>query len=202
MKNWLRKNKSCILLLLYAWRFPRDWLFCVSKGLPWKASWRLYGLPLVQVKRGARLEIGAGFTCCSHPKHNSMGVFQKTMLKVLRPGARLSIGQEVGISGASISCSESIVIGDRVLIGTGCLISDHDAHPVNPAKRDDVTAIMRAEVVIGDDVFVGARSIILKGVRVGQGAVVGAGSVVARDVPDYAVVGGNPAKLLGDSREH
>lgn len=139
---------------------------------------------------------------CSNAKYNSMGVFQKTILKVVRPGACLTIGERVGISGASISCSQSIVIGDRVLIGTGCLICDHDAHPIHPDKREDGDSIRCKPVVVEDDVFIGARSIVLKGVRLGRGCVVGAGSVVARDVPEFAVVAGNPTKVIGNSRNH
>ena len=104
----------------------------------------------------------------------------------------------MGISGSTLNASTSITIGNNVLIGSGCLITDTDSHPLNWQERkeqqNDKTAC--APIVIEDDVFIGARSIVLKGVTIGKGAVIGAGSVVSRDVPDFSVVCGNPAKVV------
>ena len=127
---------------------------------------------------------------------NSLGVFQPVILKVVRPTARLDFGDDVGISGASISASESITIGHRVLIGSGALITDSDAHPLNPSEREDHSNTAVAPVVIEDDVFIGARSIILKGVTIGRGSVIGAGSVVSKDIPANVVAAGNPCRVL------
>ncbi|WP_431293731.1 acyltransferase [Pedobacter sp. P26] len=123
------------------------------------------------------------------------------ILKVLNPGSQLIIGRNVGMSGGTISCSLYIEIGDNVLIGSGAAITDSDAHPINPMLRNDSSQILMAPVVIGNDVFIGARAIILKGVNIGKGAVIGAGSVVARDVPEMMIVAGNPAKIIGDVRD-
>jgi len=80
------------------------------------------------------------------------------------------------------------------LLGSGVLITDNDAHPIEPEDRNDASKTLIAPVVIEDLVFVGARAIILKGVRIGYGSVVAAGSVVSRDVPARTVVAGNPAR--------
>jgi len=195
-----KSSKQKIRTILYAWRFPRDWVFCHFKLGYWSSSWRLYGTPLIQKHRKATLKIGKSWTACSDPRHNSVGVFQKVIIKVLSPGATVIIGDNVGMSGVSISCSERIIIGNDVLLGSGVLITDSDAHPIHPDLRDDGAYILKAPVIIGDKVFIGARSIILKGVKIGNGAVVGAGSVVVKDVPEMSIVAGNPARVVGDSR--
>ena len=125
-------------------------------------------------------------------------MIQPTFFNVF-PRGTLRIGDNVGISGTTISCSEAITIGNNVLIGSGCLITDTDGHPIDPEKRHAANyydSVVNSPVVIGDDVFIGARSIILKGVTIGQGAIVGAGSVVTKDVPPRAIVAGNPAKVV------
>lgn len=133
----------------------------------------------------------------SHPHCNSIGVFQPVILKTNTPQAILIIGNHVGISGTSIACSERIEIGHHVMIGSGCLITDSDAHPVHAYERRAGGCAKTKPIIIGDDVFIGARAIILKGVHIGTGAVIGAGSVVTKDVLPHTIVAGNPAKPVG-----
>jgi len=128
--------------------------------------------------------------------HNSIGVFQKVMLKINRPTASLIIGNHVGMSGCSVAVSERIEIGNYVLIGSGCLITDSDAHPIDPAQRRSNGSCKTRPIIIEDDVFIGARSIILKGVRIGHGSVIGAGSVVSSNIPSMVIAAGNPAQVI------
>jgi maltose O-acetyltransferase len=95
-----------------------------------------------------------------------------------------------------------IIIGDKVMFGPDCCIigGNHDISQlgrfmidVADEEKDPST---NADVTVEQDVWVGARAIILKGVRIGRGAVVAAGAVVIRSVPPYAVVGGCPARVL------
>ena len=123
------------------------------------------------------------------------------VLRVPRPDGVIQIGNNVGISGASICALKRVKIGDDTKIGRGVLISDSDSHPVHPDYRDDLTLTIPSEIVIGNNVFIGANSIILKGVSIGEGAVVGAGSIVTKDVPAFAIVAGNPARVLADCRD-
>jgi acetyltransferase-like isoleucine patch superfamily enzyme len=76
------------------------------------------------------------------------------------------------------------------------LITDNDAHPLHVDERHIPGATLLAPVFIEAGVFVGARSIILKGVTLGEGCVVGAGSVVSKNVPPYTIVAGNPAQII------
>lgn len=191
-----REQKRKILLLLYAWRWPRDILYCFCKGLPWSLTWRFYGLPLIQKRRGSKIIIGKWFVCTSNPKHNSIGLIQKTTIKTTASAAEIIIGEDTGVSGVSISSSSRIEIGSRVLIGSGSVIIDSDAHPLRPNERHMSDKISKASVVIGDDCFIGARSFIMKGVTIGPGSVIGACSVVVSDIPSGVLAAGNPAKVI------
>jgi maltose O-acetyltransferase len=112
---------------------------------------------------------------------------------VVRPGARLEIGDHVFINyGASFCAYKSIRVGNGCVLGTYVIILDNDEHDMT--KRE-LTPPAKP-VVLEDDVWIGDRVIILKGVRIGRNAVIGAGSVVTRDIPPYTVAAGVPARVL------
>lgn len=180
---------------MYSIYFPRDVLFCKLKLNFWNPTWRFWKLPIIQKHSSSTISIGNKFIACSDPKKNSIGIIQKVIIKALAPKSIIQIGDNVGVSGCTIS-GKHIIIGNNVLIGSGVLITDSDAHPIHPRLRHDGNYIVTAPIVIEDDVFIGARSIILKGVTIGKGAVVGAGSVVTKDIPGMSIVGGNPAKVI------
>jgi acetyltransferase-like isoleucine patch superfamily enzyme len=122
--------------------------------------------------------------------------------------SRLTIGANTLVGpGTVIDCALEIAIEDNVLISYDCVIVDADNHSLKLSERcDDLerwrngthdwSVVNRAPVRIRKGAWVGARSIILKGVEIGEGAVVGMGSVVTKDVPPYCVVGGNPARVI------
>ena len=102
------------------------------------------------------------------------------------------------MTGATIVAAERIEIGDRVFLGANATIVDTDFHPLDPqTRRIDVLAGRHAPVLIESDVFIGMNSLILKGVQIGTGSVIGAGSVVVRDVPPGVIAAGNPAQVVG-----
>ena len=162
-------------------------------------SVRLVGMPLVKLGRSAMISIGQGTRLISHAKHTALGVSNPVTLHALGEGAKIVIGRNVGISGAVICAKLSVVIDDGVLIGSRAIIVDTDFHSLDPDVRGEPGDFMAAtckEVHIKTKAFIGANSIILKGVTVGENSIIAAGSVVTADVPDNAVVGGNPAKLI------
>ena len=125
--------------------------------------------------------------------------------------AYISIGDFCYIANASIVCSEQISIGNYVFIAGGVTIADSDFHPITPAARlaDTIAlspvgdrrkrpVIRSAPVTIEDHVWIGPNAAIMKGVHVGEGAVIQPGSVVLEDVAPGAVVAGNPAKKVSD----
>ena len=152
---------------------------------------------LTRTKNG-ELIIGNDFKCNNKIKSNSIGLIQPCIFNISSSNSKIVIGDNVGISGSTICATTSVTIGNNVLIGSGCLISDTDSHPIDWEDRlyDRNEKTRKAPIVIEDNVFIGARSIILKGVTMGEGAVVGAGSVVSKDVPPYSIVCGNPARVV------
>jgi acetyltransferase-like isoleucine patch superfamily enzyme len=128
---------------------------------------------------------------------------------------KISIGNRTFIGGGMFICIEGITIGDDVMFSWGCTVADNNSHShIWHQRKDDVlewkrgldenkigvykdwTHVKRGKIIIKNKVWVGFNSIILKGVTIGEGAIIGAGSVVTKDVPDWAIVGGNPAKII------
>lgn len=117
----------------------------------------------------------------------------------------INIASNVFIGGNTIiDCLSEIEISDNVLISYECVLSDHDSHSIKSSKRiDDLNRFQTGKMIWSDiaskkikiekNAWIGMRSIILKGVTIGEGAIVAAGSVVTKDVPSYTLVAGNPA---------
>lgn len=160
----------------------------------------LRGCPFIrQGGEDSLILIGDDFMAISRTRDNPIGVPHRVIIRTVENGAKIEIGNQVGMSGCVVCATKSIRIGNRVLIGSGALIVDGDLHPLDVQTRTErpFDKGKSAPIVIGDDVFIGARAIILKGVTIGVGAVVGAGAVVTKDVAPHTVVGGNPAKEVG-----
>lgn len=110
--------------------------------------------------------------------------------------ALTSIGDNSGI-GINARLHGEVEIGSNVMMGPECIIytSNHAFSRIDiPMNKQGFSPAKK--VSIGDDVWIGGRVIILPGVQVGNGAIIGAGSVVTKDIPPYAIVGGNPAKII------
>lgn len=178
--------------------------FCAISGLKFDSSWLIKGRIHVLRRKwydrifrgheGGSITIGKNFKCNNRIESNSIGIIQPCVFNVEIDGSRIIIGNNVGISGSTINASTQIRIDDNALIGSGCLISDTDSHPLDYSSRinNDNTKIATAPIHICEGVFVGARSIILKGVTIGAHSVIGAGAVVARDIPENCIAYGNP----------
>ncbi len=106
------------------------------------------------------------------------------------------------INNGSVIASDGapIHIGKNCLIGPGLEVYSSDFHNLDPTLRHTPGAA--AEVVIGDNVFIGARVMILKGVTIGENSVIGAGSVVVKSCPANTIMAGNPAKIIGQVPEN
>jgi acetyltransferase-like isoleucine patch superfamily enzyme len=122
-------------------------------------------------------------------------------------GGEVRIGSRSFIGRSHLVCYRSLVIGDDVIMSWGVTIVDHDSHSLNwELRRDDVRDwgkgqknwkhIPHAPVVVKDKAWIGFNVSILKGVTIGEGAVVGACSVVTHDIPPYVVAVGNPARVV------
>ncbi len=143
------------------------------------------------------ISIGKNCIINSGKIHNVIGGDTRTIIRTINDGS-IKIGDNVGISNSSIVARYMVEIKDNVFIGGGCKIYDNDFHPINFLDRisDSESEIASEKIVIDDGAFIGAHSIILKGVNIGKKAVIGAGSVVARDIPDNEIWAGNPARFI------
>jgi acetyltransferase-like isoleucine patch superfamily enzyme len=171
------------------------WLGCAyGRGL------MVDGRVVVQVRHRGSITIGKNVVIRSRVRSNLVGVTGPTIFDCIRDG-RIRIGDNTGCSSTVFSSRSSIEVGRHVKIGGNVRIYDHDFHAVDYlARRDyrqDVIQCKSAPVVIGDDVFIGANSIILKGVTIGDRSVIGAGSVVSlKEIPPDSLVVGNPARVV------
>lgn len=135
-----------------------------------------------------------------------------------RDEGSVSIGNHTYIGASTLLCAERIDIGSNVLISWGCTVVDHDSHSLNwrervhdvedwrqglisggladAAMKKNWDVVERAPIKIADKTWIGMNATILKGVTIGEGAVVAAGSIVTKDVAPWSLVGGNPARLI------
>lgn len=161
-------------------------------------SFKTSGIPYIMVARGGKCSIGQNFAMNNGIKGNPIGCYQRCTLFVDR-NAELKIGNNVGISQTALICHKSITIGNDVKIGGGVCIYDTDFHSLNPEIRkskEDIKHRIEKPVIIKDNVFIGAHSLILKGVTIGENSIIGAGSVVTKSIPDNQIWAGNPAKFI------
>ena len=144
----------------------------------------------MHIAKGAKLQIGN--RCCFMSKTigNLIGINHRCVMSSYNPGSRLIIGDNCGFSGTSIWCFDSITIGNNIRVGANVVIMDGDAH------QDDPRAGKNAPVIIEDNVWIGAGVTVLKGVTIGRNSLIGAGSVVVKDIPANCVAAGNPCKVI------
>lgn len=155
------------------------------------------GFLQVEVTRRGKLNIGNALKLNSGTNHNVIGRQQNCIFWV---EGELSIGSNVGMSSSAIICNHKIAIGNNVVIGGNVVIYDTDFHVLDPQLRNDKSLdkqqAKKAPVYIEDNVFIGAHSTILKGVIIGRNSVIGACSVITKDVPANEIWAGNPARFV------
>ena len=178
-----------------AWPYIR--LQFAFHGIDWGERWRIFGAPILQRHRGSVIRVGDGLVLRSWPRSNPLAPTHPVVLSTRSRDAEIVLGDDCGLTGVVIVAETGVMVGDRVLIGGNAQIVDTDFHPLHAeVRQQDMNAGTTRRIRIGDDVFIGMNSIILKGVNVGTGSVVGAGSVVSQDVPPKTIVAGNPARVV------
>lgn len=160
---------------------------------------RVRGPIKLEIKKGAELIIGNNFTLVSGLMLNPLGRNLRSCIRV-DENAKIVIGDNVGMSCITLWAKKEIIIGDNVKIGADVFVLDSDMHSLDfQFRRSPETDVANAKsngIYISDDVFVGTRSIICKGVTIGKRSIIGAGSVVVSNIPDDEIWGGNPARFL------
>jgi acetyltransferase-like isoleucine patch superfamily enzyme len=172
-------------------------LYFALHGVGWGAGWMIYGRPLIQRHAGSHIRIGRGLNMRNWFGSNPLGVAHRSILATWTADAHIEIGDDVGMTGATIVAQTGVTIGHRVFIGANTTICDTDFHPLrSDARADNPTQGVSRPIIIEDDVFIGMSSLILKGSHIGRGSVIGAGSVVSGTVPPGVIFAGNPARLV------
>jgi acetyltransferase-like isoleucine patch superfamily enzyme len=157
----------------------------------------IYGKFYLSIQKDSIINLGNNIIFNSATIYNFVGINKPVSIAVSK-NAILSIGDNCGFSGTSIFSSNKIIIGKFCNFGGNTAIWDTDFHPLEfEARRiNNKNQIKSAPIIIGNDVFIGANSIILKGVTIGDRSIIGAGSVVTKDIPVDEIWAGNPARYI------
>jgi acetyltransferase-like isoleucine patch superfamily enzyme len=153
------------------------------------------------LKTGANFTAKIGDNCCfkSGRGLNPLSRNIKTSIHI-EDGASLTIGNNSGFSSVCLWANQSILIGNNVNIGADSIVFDSDAHSLSFLDRRNIDLDYKNKankpIVIGDDVLIGTRCIILKGVQIGSRSIIGSGSIVVHDIPEDCIAAGNPAKVI------
>ena len=178
-----------------------DYLYLRWHGVDTKYGYcRLVGYPIISKFEGSKIIIEEKVTIVSTSKGNIAGVNNRTILATLGKDAKITLKSGCGISGGKLVSLCGIEIGKHTGLGVNCSVYDTDFHPIEALSRRNQSSPYDAkhkEIIIGDDVLVGANSILLKGSSIGSRSVIGAGSVVSGITiePDF-VYAGNPVRKI------
>lgn len=181
-------------------------IYFFLNNIKYGKNFRVFNHLYLKIHVGALVQIGNNCTIMSGAGLNPLSRNIKTCIYVGKK-ATLKLCNDVGISSSTLWVKESVSIGNSVAIGADCIIMDTDAHNLDWKIRcseetneygesvDMVTAAS-APIVIEDNVLVGARCIILKGVTIGARSIIGSGSIVTKDIPSDCIAAGNPCKVI------
>lgn len=163
--------------------------YLMIKGCRIGNSVKWYNIPLVERFPNSTIEIGNNCAFVSTSVVNYRGISHKCILNTGREGAKIIIGDCCGFSGVSIVADKLVLIGNNVTVGADTIIGDRDDHtelyPSDPKP-----------VIIEDNVWIGMHCVILKGVHIGENSIVGAGSIVTKDIPSNCVAAGVPCRII------
>lgn len=120
---------------------------------------------------------------------NFRGINHRCIIQTGKPNAKIIIGNHCGFSGVSIVADTEIVLGNHVMVGANAIIGDRDDH-------SEIYGSEPRPIHIGNHVWIGMNSTIMKGVTIGDYAIIGAGAIVTKNIPPYAIVAGIPAKII------
>ncbi len=159
-------------------------------------NYKIWGSIRFLIDGNGEIIIGNNFHAVSNRKRSYLTIFSPCHLTSIH-GGKIIIGNNVGLNGNTIASRKLIEIGDETMIAPNVIISDHDGHSLDPSKR--WTEKGKSEkILIGKRCWIGANSIILKGVTIGDNTIIGAGSVVTNECEKNSIYAGNPAKKVKD----
>jgi acetyltransferase-like isoleucine patch superfamily enzyme len=191
-----------VLFRLAASRLLWPWRLRCQKGLHIEGRIRVNGMPLIDIRDGARIHIAESVTLNSWNRGSHVNLYAPVKLFAEGHGTEIHIGRNTRIHGSCLHARSRICIGENCLIAGNAQIFDCSGHDLSFQAVDSRLQSMGESkpITIEDAVWIGTQVIVLPGVTIGRGSVVGAGSVVVRDVPPFVVVAGNPALIVTDFR--
>lgn len=192
MKNYLHPHYAdvaCKRIATAIWDIvnkvsARIWRVKLGRECEFRGKAIFRTLPDTQIVIGERCRFNS-----SH-RSNLIGVYSPCMVSTLSSGAKVIIGNGCGFSGTVIAASVEVELGDNVRCGANTLITDTDWH------HGDARVGKDAPVKIGDNVWLGYGVKVLKGVTIGENSLIGAGSIVTKDIPANVIAVGNPCKEI------
>lgn len=166
------------------------------KGIHLGKRSRFIGVPITYVYPGSKITLGNNLEVRTAAISNFIGLNRRSIIATHDDNAQIILGDYCGLSGVVIGAKQSIIIGNQVMVGANVLITDFDWHSLDPSQRSAGASSHSKPVVIEDNVFIGYSTTVLKGVHIGKNAVIGANSVVTKDIPANSIAVGNPCKVV------
>lgn len=170
-------------------------LFFYGSRLKIARPFNVWGTIRFAILGDGKISIGKHFHAVSARKRSVITLFTPCHISLIG-NATITIGNNVSLNGTTITSRGSVYIGDNTQIGPNTIIMDFDGHPVWPPEDRWEKKGPIAPVIIENDVWIGMNCLILKGVTIGHGSVIAAGSVVTKNVEPESIYGGNPAKRI------
>lgn len=183
-------NKVLVNKIQYAIYSPFVWVILFLKGIKCKGISYWNGFPYISKAKGTNIYIGKKCRFASKKTSNLIGINHRCMISTVKGSSGISIGTSCGFSGVTIWCFKEVIIGNNVRVGANVTIMDGDCHQEDPRSGQD------APVVIEDNVWIGAGVLILKGVHIGRNSLIGAGSVVSKNIQENVIAAGNPCRAV------
>lgn len=184
------------------WNKVKFWMNDIEFG----TGMKVYNVIYLAKHPDGQMRIGRNFVITSGESFNPLCRNIRASICLERSTSIVEIGDDTGVSSPCIWAKERITIGSHVNIGGDCILMDSDAHNldyrIRNAKREigktseDVLTAKTAPIVIEDDVLIGTRCIILKGVTIGARSVIGSGSIVTKSIPPDCIAAGNPCRII------
>ena len=187
----LSQRKQSLYFLLEVLRKPFYKLYLKRRNVSYALNLTIFGKPLI-INRGI-INLGMNCKLISSSKFYGQGI-QPVSLYTLNENSRIDIGGSCTLNGTSIRVVSHVSIGNDCVFAPDVKIIDHD-HNLSPTERHSSNYIS-SPITIENNVWVGYNVVILKGVKIGKNSIIGAGSVVAKDIPENCVAAGIPAKPI------
>jgi acetyltransferase-like isoleucine patch superfamily enzyme len=159
---------------------------------------KFYRLPVLNIHPDSTLIIRNNVTINSENSGYHLNMYAKCKILIDRPKAKIEIGENTRIHGSCLHAFQEISIGRNCLIAANCQIIDGNGHDLsfdNVENRINTKGTSKA-IFIEDNVWIGTNVVVLPGVRIGNGSIISANSVVHKDIPPMVIAGGNPIEII------